>query len=100
MKNKQRRYHPSFVADLKRATEYYDDISSITGNKLRDEIQSKIELVGCTSEGFATIHNNIRALRLKKFPYVMLYRSFDDYVQFVGLVLGSTERKHWFDSLE
>jgi hypothetical protein len=100
MKSKERRYFPSFVTDLKQAIEYYDGISSVTGNKLRDEIQSKMELIASTSEGFAIVHNNVRALRLKKFPYVMLYRSHTDYVEFIGLVSGSKERKHWFDTIE
>ena len=100
MKNKTRRYHPNFVADLRNATQYYDDISLDIGNQLRDEIKSRIELIASTSEGFATIHNSVRALRLKKFPYVILYRSYADHVQFVGLVLGSSERQHWFDNIE
>ena len=97
MNLKARRYHPNFIADLKNAAGYYDGISTSVGNKLRDEIQSKIELIGSASEGFAIIHNNVRAVRLRKFPYVLLYRSFEDHVQFVGLVLGSSERRNWFD---
>jgi len=100
MKSKTRRYHPNFVADLKNAIEFYDGMSSEIGNKLRDEIQSTIELIASTSEGFAIIHNNVRALRLKKFPYLILYRSFPGHVQFVGFVLGSSERQNWFDDIE
>ena len=100
MKNKKRRFHPRFVTDIKIATEYYDGISLVVGNKLRQEIKSKIDLIASTPEGFGIVHNNVRALRLKRFPYVLLYRSFDDHVQFAGLVLGSTERKHWFDGIE
>jgi len=100
MKNKSRKYHPNFVADLNSAINYYDDISLDIGSKLRDEIKSKVDLIASASEGFAIVHNSVRVLRLKKFPYVILYRSYDDHVQFVGLVLGSTERQHWFDDIE
>ncbi len=100
MKSKARRFHPSFVADLQNATCYYDDISPEIGNKLRVDLQSKIELITSAPEGFAEIHKNVRALRLKAFPFVVLYRSCNDHVQFVGLVQGSTDRKHWFDTIE
>ncbi len=51
MNAKLRRFDPNFVADLKSATNYYDGISPTVGNKLRDEVQAKIELVASASEG-------------------------------------------------
>ena len=100
MKSKRRRYHPKFFADLKTALDYYDEISTELGNRFRAEIKSRTKLIASTSEGFAKIHNDVRALRLHRFPYVILYRSYSDHVQFVGLIEGSAERKNWFDNIE
>ena len=97
MESKPRRFGTDFVTDLEMAVDYYDGFSLATGDKFRTEVQSKLDLVASASEGFAIAHNNIRAVRLRKFPYVLLYRSFDLHVEFVGLVQGSTERKNWFD---
>ena len=99
MKSKARRFHPSFVVDLSSATEYYDEMPPSIGNRLRDEVQSRIDLIAENSEAFPRVHNDVRALRLKKFPYVILFRSHPDFVQFVGLVQGNTDRKHWFDRI-
>ena len=100
MNAKLKRFAPSFVNDLQDVLDHYDKISGGIGEKVRIEIQSRLDLVSVTSEGFAKIHRDIRAVRLKKFPYVLLYRSFGDHVQFVGLVLGSTERENWFDNIK
>ena len=100
MNSKRKRFSPKFVNDLKDVLARYDEISEVIGEKVRVEIQSQLDLVAGTSEGFAKIHREIRAVRIKKFPYVLLFRSFGDHVQFVGLVLGSTEREHWFDNID
>ena len=97
MESKLRRFGTDFVTDLEMAVDYYDGFSQATGDKFRAEVRSKIDLVASNSEGFAIVHNNIRAVRLRKFPYVLLYRSFDQHVEFLGLVQGSTERRNWFD---
>ena len=97
MESKLRRFSIDFVTDLEMAVDYYDGFSQATSDKFRVEVQSKLDLVAAASEGFAIAHNNVRAVRLKKFPYVLLYRFFDQHVEFVGLVQGSTERKNWFD---
>jgi hypothetical protein len=100
MNAKLKRFAPSFVNDLQDVLDRYDKISPVIGEKVRIEIQSRLDLVSVASEGFPRIHRDIRAVRLKRFPYVLLYRSFGDHVQFVGLVLGSTERENWFDKIE
>ena len=100
MNAKLKRFAPSFVNDLQDVLERYNEISAGIGEKVRIEIQSRLDLVSVTPEGFAKIHRDIRSVRLKKFPCVLLYRSFGDHVQFVGLVLGSTERENWFDNIK
>ncbi len=52
MKNKIRRYHPQFVADLRIAASYYDDISINLGNRLRATIQKHLELISDSPVGF------------------------------------------------
>ena len=100
MKAKLKRFAPLFANDLKQAVDYYDDISTRTGNGFREEVESKLDLVASTSEGFATVYNEVRALRLRKFPYMLLYRSFARHVEFLGLVHGSKARSHWFERMD
>jgi hypothetical protein len=97
MENRQRRFHPDFAKDLLNAAKYYDEISTAIGARFRTEVQSRIDLIATTPEGFACIHKNIRAVRAPKFPYIVLYRVNGDLVEYIGLVFGWTQRKHWFD---
>ncbi len=55
MKNKIRRYHPQFVADLRIATSYYDDISINLGNRLRATIQKHLELISDSPVGLGLV---------------------------------------------
>ena len=59
METKLRRFSKDFATDLELAVDFYDGISQTTGNKFREEVQAKIELVAA-SEGFAIAYNNIR----------------------------------------
>jgi hypothetical protein len=97
MNGKHVRFHPDFARDLKIAIQYYDVISEMVGARFRTEIQTRIDLIVSQPEAFACVHKNVRAARTKKFPYVVLYRSNDTVVEFVGLVLGSSQRENWFN---
>ena len=94
------RCHPDFASDLRVATEYYDEISVGLGNRLRDTIRKQLELISEHSEAFAIIHNQVRAIRLRNFPYLILFRSYPDHVYFVGFVHASSDRTHWFDRVD
>ena len=60
METKLRRFSKDFATDLELAVDFYDGISQTKGNKFREEVQAKIELVAAASEGFAIAYNNIR----------------------------------------
>ena len=53
MNSKRIRFSPKFVNDLKDVLAHYDEISEVIGRKARVEIQSRLDLVAGTSEGFA-----------------------------------------------
>lgn len=97
MEDKGRRFHPDFAEDLLNAVAYYDKILPSIGTRFRSEVQSKIDLIASTPEGFAFIYGNIRAVRTRNFPYVFLYRVHAEYTEFIGLVLGSTRCEQWFE---
>lgn len=100
MENKRRRYHPKFAADLKFANEYYDNISIDLGNRFRKTVGDQLTLISEIPEAFATIHNQVRAARLRNFPYLILYRNFPDHVYVVGFVHAASDRQHWFDRID
>ena len=48
-------------------------------------------------EAFAASIDNVRPVRVRFYPYVILYEVFDDHVHFIALVHGAGERKNWFE---
>ena len=93
------RYSPKFVADLCVAIEYYDSISVSTGNRFREKLDARFSLIMNSPEGFATIYESVRAVRVRSYPYVILYEVFRDHVNFIGLIHGAGKRENWFEQL-
>jgi hypothetical protein len=91
------RFSPEFVADLVVAIDYYDSISSGTGNRFREKLDDRLNLIMNSPEGFAEIWGNVRAVRVRSYPYVILYQVGRDHVEFLGLVHGAGQRKNWFE---
>ena len=93
------RFSPEFVTDLVVATEYYDSISPVTGNRFRCHIDDRLNLIMDAPEGFAAIYETVRAVRVRSYPYVILYEVHEDIVEFIGLVHGAGRRQNWFERI-
>ena len=93
----RRRYHPQFSSDLRDAVQHFDGISQVLGKRFRAAVREKLGLITDHPELYACILGQIRACRLSRFPYVVLYTVDGDCVSFVSLVLGSSDRSKWFD---
>lgn len=93
----RRRYHPQFASDLRDAVLHFDSISPSLGKRFRAAVREKLGLIADYPELYACISGQIRASRLSRFPYVVLYTVDGDCVSFVSLVLGSSDRSTWFD---
>ncbi len=90
-------YHPRFSLDLRDAVQHFDVISPVLGKRFRAAVREKLGLISDHPELYACISGQIRASRLSRFPYVVLYTVDRDCVSFVSLVLGSSDRSTWFD---
>ena len=93
------RFSPDFVADLVVATEYYDSISTATGNRFREKIDDGLSVIMDTPEGFAMIYETVRAVRVRSYPYVILYEVHREHIEFIGLVHGAGRRENWFERI-
>jgi plasmid stabilization system protein ParE len=93
----RRRYHPQFSSDLRDAVEHFDGISPAIGKRFRAAVREKLGSITDHPELYASISGQIRACRLSRFPYVVLYTVDGDCVSFFSLVLGSSDRTKWFE---
>lgn len=93
----KRRFHPRFSVDLRDAVVHFDGISQSLGMRFRDAVREKLSLITDHPEIYACLSGPIRASRLPRFPYVLLYMIDQDHVYFIALVLGSSDRSRWFE---
>jgi hypothetical protein len=93
----KRRFHPGFPSDLRDAVLHFDGISPALGKKFRATVREKLALITDHPELYACLSGQIRASRLPRFPYVLLYTIDGDCVYFVSLIIGSSDRTTWFD---
>lgn len=92
-----RRFHPDFALDLRNAVERFDGVSERIGERFRVDVRERIELVTSSPELFAPIQGDIRASRLKHFPFVLLYKQAPACVYIIALLYASSDQSNWFE---
>jgi plasmid stabilization system protein ParE len=96
---RSRRYHPLVADDLTAAIAYYAAISPELGNRFRASIRSCFNAVTDRPEFFGIVHEHLRAARLSRFPYVILfeYVQDNDLIHVVGIFHAASDRGRWFE---
>ena len=62
------------TVDIVNARQYYDSKSDVAGEKFVEEIALTIERISNTPKAFSIRHRNIRAAKLRSYPYLLFYR--------------------------
>ena len=93
---KKRRYHPLVANDLSSATEYYDGISGELGNRFRASVRNRLRAVSARPESFAIIHDQMRAVLIDRFPYVLIFEDQADSVVILGIFHAVSDQQGWF----
>ncbi|GAB5406776.1 MAG: hypothetical protein Aurels2KO_50070 [Aureliella sp.] len=92
-----RRYHPLVADDLSAATSYYDDISPDLGNRFRASVRARLRDVADRPESFGRLQNEMRAVTLDRFPYVMIFENRNNDVAILGVFHAASDQSGWFD---
>lgn len=74
------RFHPLVAEDLRVATEWYDGISLNLGNTFRMHVNARFDDIGQRPESFAAAFEDVRFVRIKRFPYLVLFRESEDFI--------------------
>jgi plasmid stabilization system protein ParE len=81
--------------DAEDARDYYEDKRVGLGQKSLDRMNDGIAQIGFLPELFGVAWKNVRAVRIKKFPYVVYYRVFTDRVEVLAVIHGSRHPSEW-----
>ena len=82
---------PDAAEDLIAARNWYDRQKPDLGDRFSARVAAALEQLAVMPELFATQWQDVRACRLRKFPYVVYYRVLVDCVEVLAVLHGSRD---------
>lgn len=94
---KKLRFHPRVVSDLKDAIAWYEERSLGLGDRFRAAVDVRFdEILGAPERfAFAFADADFRFVRLRRFPYLLLYRVVADTVFVLGVFHSASDPEKW-----
>ena len=89
------RFHRNVASDLREAMRWYDEISPHLGQRFRDLANERFDAIADNPEWFPFAFDDVRFARLKRFPYLMLFRERGDHVQVLGVFHSASDPRKW-----
>jgi hypothetical protein len=91
-------YNPEFFNDLVRAVDWYNDKQATLGNRFYDNVKKQTAKLSKSALSFAVRYDDIRCMRIEKFPYLVHYRVNEQtsIVKVEALFHTSLDPKIWY----
>jgi toxin ParE1/3/4 len=86
-------YLPESRDDIDDAFRHYRQISARLSEKFLRALRASIDRIVDNPELYAIVHRDVRAVLLRRFPYVVFYRIDEDRILIVAVQHG---RRKWF----
>jgi plasmid stabilization system protein ParE len=79
------RYLEAAVDDLRQAIEYYGRLSPTAAQGFRDEYRSAMARIEAYPLAWQMVVDDFRQHRLRRFPFAVVYRVFEDHILIVAV---------------
>lgn len=79
-------YHPQVFPQITTIIDWYEEQRSGLGGLFLDDLEKAIQVIAGNPKSFAQKLKKSRQLRLKKFPYVVVYELQEDRVEVYNIV--------------
>ena len=91
------RFHPQVAADLSEAIAWYEERSVGLGDRFRAAVDARFGDILKTPELFARAFDDVdfRFVRVRRFPYLVLYRIREDIVYVLGVFHSASDPDKW-----
>lgn len=86
---------PEAEQDLISARDWYDQQRAGLGDEFVAEVSVVFDRLAATPKLFAAIWQDVRACRVRRFPYVVYYRVLADCVEILAVLHGSRDPSAW-----
>ncbi len=89
------RFHPLVADDLVSAGDWYDEISTELGNRFRDWVDASFDAVESRSEAYGMVDPPLRAARVNRFPYLILFEITITTIEVLGVFHTASDPDKW-----
>lgn len=89
------RFHPQIVRDLQDAIGWYASISPALGDRFREEVDTGFVRILDNPFLYPIVFDDVRFLRVRSFPYLILYRVLHDIPCALGVFHGASNPGKW-----
>jgi plasmid stabilization system protein ParE len=86
---------PEAEQDLANACDWYDQQHPGLGDELLGEIDAAFERLASMPKLYAILHEDVRACRLRRFPFLIYYRALAGRVEVLAVLHGSRDESAW-----
>jgi plasmid stabilization system protein ParE len=86
---------PEASADAEEARDYYEAKQIDLGQTFLYRLNQTLDWIGSMPEMYGIVWRNVRAARLRKFPFVVYYRVHDDRVEALAVMHGGRHASAW-----
>ncbi len=87
--------HPFAELDLSEAALWYDKQKAGLGYEFLVEFDELKELLASFPRIFQFIEPDIRRAILNRFPYIVIYKVYDDHIFIIAIMHGARHPDHW-----
>jgi len=92
-------YNPEFFHDLVQAVDWYNDRQIGLGERFSTEVRKQTAKLSTSALLFAVRYDDVRCMRIEKFPYLLHYRVNEHTLTVKVEALFHTSRDHkiWYE---
>ena len=93
-------FRPEAEQDVVAARAWYEQQRQGLGAQFTTRLSEIIETIGERPNLYASLWENVRAVQLRKFPYVVYYRVQPDHVEILAVLHGRRDPSIWMSRVQ
>lgn len=93
--NKSVNLRPSAETDIEEAYEYLEEVHTGLGKQFIARVRQVLERIESMPEMYAIVFQDVRAVRLRQFRYVVYYMVLVDSIDVLAVLHGSRDSSTW-----
>jgi plasmid stabilization system protein ParE len=86
---------PEAEADVRAIHRYLEELQSGLGDRFAGKLREAFERIESMPESCSHVWQDVRALRVRKFQYVLYYVAFSDRVEVLAILHGARHESAW-----